>query len=84
MRRVVIYTREGCCLCDDALAVLERVRTRHPGAFTIEAVDIESDDALLRRYLERIPVIEVDGAEAFELFVAEPELEQALGIVRSR
>jgi hypothetical protein len=84
MKRVVLYTRQGCCLCDDALAVLERVRGSHPGAFAIEQRDIEADEALLRRYLERIPVVEVDGAELFELFVEESELEQALDIVGSR
>ena len=35
--------------------------------FELEERDIEDDDALLARYLERIPVIEVDGEEVFEL-----------------
>jgi glutathione S-transferase len=35
--------------------------------FEIEEVDIESDDRLLARYLERIPVIELDGATVSEL-----------------
>jgi hypothetical protein len=56
--------------------VLERVRQRHPYALTER--DIEQDDALLRRYLERIPVVEIDGVEAFELFVDEVELERLL------
>jgi glutaredoxin len=84
MRRVVLYGRDGCCLCDEALATLERVRSRHPGTFALHERDIESDDELLRRYLERIPVIEIDGVEAFELQVQETELEQRLGIVQSR
>ena len=81
MKRVVLYTREGCCLCQDALEILERVRLRHPDALGIEQRDIDSDEDLLRRYLERIPVVEIDGTEEFELFVGEPELEQRLGIV---
>jgi Glutaredoxin-like domain (DUF836) len=36
-------------------------------SFQLEEVDIESDDELLRRYLERIPVIEVDGEIVSEL-----------------
>jgi glutaredoxin len=84
MRRVTLYTREGCCLCQDALEVLERVRSRNPDAFMIEPRDIETDEALLHKYLERIPVVEIDGTEAFELFVAEPELERRLGIVDCR
>jgi glutaredoxin len=76
VRNVVLYTRPGCCLCDDARRVLERVRDRHPFALTER--DIEQDDALLRRYLERIPVVEIDGHEAFELAVDEAELERVL------
>jgi glutaredoxin len=76
VRNVVLYTRDGCCLCDEARNVLERVRDRHP--FALSERDIEDDDALLARYLERIPVVEIDGREAFELFVDEPELEERL------
>jgi hypothetical protein len=84
MKTVVLYERDGCCLCEEAFEVLERTRKRNPGVFVIERRDIESDDALLRRYLERIPVIEIDGSEAFELLVDESELGQCLGIVRAR
>jgi hypothetical protein len=76
MRSVVLYGREGCCLCDDAREVIERVRARIP--FALSERDIESDDALHHAYLERIPVVSIDGVECFELFVAEAELEQAL------
>jgi glutaredoxin len=76
MRTVVLYGREGCCLCDDARAVLKRVRVRRP--FVLQDRDIDRDEALLRAYLERIPVVTIDGIEAFELFVDEPELERRL------
>jgi hypothetical protein len=76
-RRVVLFGREGCCLCDDARAALMRVRAAHPFAF--EERDINQDDSLLHAYLERIPVVTIDGVEAFELFVDEAELEQRLG-----
>jgi hypothetical protein len=81
MRTVVLYTREGCCLCDDARTVLVRVHDRHPEAFAWQARDIDSDDRLHRTYLERIPVVTIDGEEAFELHLDEAELEQRLGIV---
>jgi hypothetical protein len=83
MREVVLYSREGCCLCDDARVVLERVRAAAPSAFVLEERDIDSDDALHSAYLERIPVVTIDGEEAFELFVSEPELRQRLGIVQA-
>jgi glutaredoxin len=82
MTTVTLYTREGCHLCDEARDVLVRVRTRHD--FELEERDIERDERLLRAYLERIPVVSIDGAEAFELFVDEPELERMLGRVGTR
>jgi glutaredoxin len=82
MTRVVLYAREGCCLCDDARAILERVRNERP--FALEERDIDSDDALLQAYLERIPVVTIDGVEAFELFVDESELGRRLDMVKTR
>ena len=69
MRTVTVFVRDGCHLCADALAVLERLRARHP--FVVEPVDIEADDALHRRYLERIPVVAIDGEELSDFFVDE-------------
>jgi glutaredoxin len=71
-RTVTLYARPGCHLCDDARAALERVRGDH--AFELHEVDIESDDRLLARYLERIPVVALDGEELFDFFVDEAEL----------
>ena len=82
MRDVVLYTRPGCCLCDDARQVLDSVSAHHPDALSLRECDIETSDDLLRRYLERIPVVTIDGAEAFELFVDQTELKQRLGIVQ--
>jgi Glutaredoxin-like domain (DUF836) len=76
MRTVVLYSRDGCCLCDEARQVLMRVRARLP--FALQERDIEQDDALHHAYLERIPVVTIDEVEAFELFVDEGELERRL------
>ena len=76
MTTVVLYGREGCCLCDEARELLERARKRHQ--FELVERDIESDDRLLREYLERIPVIAIDGAEVFELLIDEAELDRRL------
>jgi glutaredoxin len=75
--RVVLYGRPGCHLCDEARIVLHRVRATHP--FALEERNIEDDDDLLRRYLERIPVVTVDGEECFQFFVDEPKLRAQLG-----
>jgi hypothetical protein len=69
---VVLYARPGCHLCDDARAVIEAARAEV--AFGFEEVDIESDDALVRDYGPRIPVVAVDGEDLFEISVDETAL----------
>jgi glutaredoxin len=76
--KIVLYGKPGCHLCDDAQAVLERV-----GA-PFAQVDITTDDALHAAYLERIPVVTLDGEERFELFVDEAALRGLLGKVGHR
>jgi hypothetical protein len=66
LRRVRLYGRPDCRLCDQAREGL--VALRSDGLdFEFEEVDIDSDDELLRRYLERIPVVEVEGEIVSEL-----------------
>ena len=76
MRTVTLYARPGCHLCDEARAVLRRIQASQP--FVLEEQDIEADDRLFRRYLERIPVIALDGEELFDHFVDESALKRRL------
>jgi hypothetical protein len=79
VRTLRVLGRPGCHLCDDALAVLRRLLSEPAFAdVRLEQVDIESDDALLSRYLERIPVIALDGEELYDFFVDEPDLRARL------
>jgi glutaredoxin len=80
--QVTLYGRPGCHLCDDALAVLERVRADAP--FDLRTVNIEDDDALLCAYLERIPVVSVDGDEVYDYYVDEADLRSRLARVGRR
>ena len=73
---LTLYSRPGCHLCDEARAALERVRART--TFSLHEVNIESDDELHRRYLERIPVVALGDEELFEFFVDEAALEAKL------
>ena len=61
-----LYTRPGCHLCDEARDEILALRAELP-PFELREVDIELDDASHARYLERIPVVEVDGAVVSEL-----------------
>jgi len=79
---VTLYGRPGCHLCDDARAVLQRIRAECP--FVLREVDIESDDALFRAYLERIPVVALDGEDVYDYFVDEADLRARLATVSRR
>jgi glutaredoxin len=76
MPTVRMYSRPGCHLCDDARAVILVVRERVP--FEYEEVDISGADELELEYGIRIPVVEVDGRERFEISVTPSELVRAL------
>ena len=57
--------------------MLEQVRADVP--FDLDEVDISGDPELERRHRERIPVVEIDGEEAFTLFVHPGALRRRLG-----
>ncbi|MER7002094.1 glutaredoxin family protein [Dactylosporangium sp. NPDC000555] len=59
--RLVLYTRPGCHLCEDAKAVLDRVAAATGEGFT--EIDITGDDDLEEEYGFRIPVLLLDGKE---------------------
>jgi glutaredoxin len=65
--RVTFFHAAGCHLCESARRVLVQLQAEIP--FECEEVDITGDPELERRYRERIPVILVDGEEAFTYFL---------------
>lgn len=68
--RVTLVGASGCHLCENARRVLEAVRTGVP--FELEEVDVTGDPDLERRYRERLPVVLVNGEEAFA-YVVHPD-----------
>ena len=77
MHCVRLYFASGCHLCDAARGVLEQVRAEIP--FELEETDIGGNPDLEQRYRERIPVIAVDGVDAFTYFVHPDGLRRRLG-----
>jgi len=77
---IVLYSRPDCHLCDEARDGLLRMQVGGQ-RFELREVDIDSDDDLLRRYLERIPVIEIDGREICELGLDEGAVKAVLATV---
>jgi hypothetical protein len=75
---LTLYTRPGCHLCHEMLALLQRVLrdTRTPAR--IEEVDIANDPELEARYGMEIPVLLVNGKKAAKYRVTEARLTRLL------
>ena len=70
--QVVLYSREGCHLCDDALAILQRY------GLAPQVIYIDADPRLVARYDTCVPVVEIDGQERFRGQVNEVLLRRLL------
>ncbi len=81
MNTVTLYSRPGCHLCDEARTALLQLRNEGVD-FELEEIDIETDDELHRAYLERIPVVAVDGELVSELILDSGALRARLDTVR--
>ena len=69
--RVTLYTRAGCCLCDEAKQVLAEARRR--ADFEYEELDIDLDPELRRLYNDEVPVIAINQVKAFKYKVNRDE-----------
>jgi glutaredoxin len=82
MTTVVLYSRPDCHLCDEARAAILAIRDQGL-RFELQEIDIESDDELHSRYLERIPVVTVEGEIVSELMLDRDALCARLDTVRA-
>ena len=80
MTRVTVYSRPECHLCAEAI---EKLVALHAEGYRFELheVDIDSEELLLRRMLEKIPVVEVDGTVVSELILDEAAVRTRLDTV---
>jgi glutaredoxin len=65
--QVTLYTRPGCCLCDDAKRVIGQARRL--AGFDYAEVDIDGDPELRRLYTDEVPVVAINGVKAFKYHV---------------
>ncbi|HTT63771.1 MAG TPA: glutaredoxin family protein [Bryobacteraceae bacterium] len=71
MTRVILYTRAGCHLCEEAKQVLAAARAHAP--FELEEIDIDRHPEWLRLYNDEVPVIAIGGRKAFKYKVTMDE-----------
>jgi glutaredoxin len=79
---VVVYSRPGCHLCEQAIEALVALHGKGY-RFELQEVDIESEELLLRRMLEKIPVVEIDGIVVSELILDEAAVRARLDTVEA-
>jgi glutaredoxin len=82
MTVVTVYSRPGCHLCAEAIEALVALHAEG-FRFELHEVDIESEELLLRRMLEKIPVVEVDGEVVSELLLDEAAVRARLDRVEA-
>ena len=73
---LIIYSRPGCHLCDEAKQAIESAGCQNE--YTLEEINIESDQDLLSRYQYDIPVVTINGVEAFRHTINAEEFRQRL------
>lgn len=73
---VKIFSKPGCCLCDKAKEIIKRVQEEIP--FSLSEVDISQDLKLMEKYQYLIPVVMINGKEAFISKVSEFRFRRAL------
>jgi len=61
--RLILYTKPGCHLCDEMKREIQRAGCAE--LYALDEVNIETDLDLLARYRYEIPVLLIDGVEAF-------------------
>ncbi|WP_239456294.1 glutaredoxin family protein [Nocardioides solisilvae] len=76
LARVVVYGRQGCHLCEEAVGVVQRVCAETGDTWT--EVDVDDDGDLLDRFSEEVPVTFVDGRQHDFWRVDETRLRAAL------
>jgi glutaredoxin len=84
MKRLTFFTRDGCHLCEQALATLLRIQQNQP--FELAVVDLDRDASPEKRvaYDWEIPVLELDGENVMRNRIDEERLTRLLRGVATR
>lgn len=75
-RRLTLYSRAGCCLCDEMKDTILRVAARLP--LELEEIDVDSSALFKEKYGAEVPVLFIDGRKAFKYRVTESQLQRRL------
>ncbi len=76
MHDVVVYSREGCHLCEVVKETLARLQG--DAEFAWREVDIDADPQLRQKYNDEVPVVFIDGRKAFKYRIEARQFLRAL------
>jgi glutaredoxin len=68
---VVLYTKPGCCLCDEVKLKLQALQQRQP--FGLREINILENRETHERFKDEIPVVFINGKKAFKYHLDEGE-----------
>ena len=77
MTKVVVYSKPGCCLCDEVKAQLTKLREKHP--FELRELNILDDPEIYEEFKEEIPVVFINGRKAFKYRLDERKFLKMIG-----
>jgi hypothetical protein len=75
-RKLTLYSRKDCCLCDEMKSVVAEVALKIP--IEVEIIDVDSADGLREKFGDEVPVLFVDGRKAFKYRATAKELEKTI------
>jgi glutaredoxin len=62
--RLILYSRSGCCLCDEMKTIVRQVGQKT--SLVLEEIDVDSSADLREKYGEEVPVLFINGRKAFK------------------
>lgn len=76
MWEILLYTRKGCCLCEEMKEVIRKVAGEI--SFEMKEIDVDTAPDLQEKYGSEVPVLFINGRKAFKYRVREEELRKRL------
>jgi glutaredoxin len=74
--RLVLYSRSGCCLCDEMKSIIQQVARKT--SLVLDEIDVDSSADLQQKYGEELPVLFINDRKAFKYRLTAKELARKL------
>jgi glutaredoxin len=74
--KLTLYSRKGCCLCDEMKEVVREVAAKIP--IEMQEINVDASAPLRAEFGDQVPVLFIDGRKAFKYRMTAKELEQRL------